>query len=144
MTVRQHLARLIEDRANHLGRDLGEVATIGGISSKTLWDVRFSERMPSPKTKRGIEKGLVWPHRILDALVASAEQDFASGKFDYLVTLPRTQAHEQPGQADAMQRTYDRILARRGREVAEQWLADTRELAGDTDSTNPKTQSDTA
>lgn len=137
-TPQDDFTRFTEARRDWLGEDWATIAERGNIQYQAIYRARNGRTTPTLKTKRGIETGLCWPRGTIDDILAGHGTDA-------LITLPRT-APEQPdsaGHADtALQRTYDRILARRGKHAADQWLADTRELAGDTD--QPNTRSDTA
>jgi hypothetical protein len=72
-TVRQRLARLMDERREELGLHWNEVAEDAGITKEGLRSVRFEVRQIRPKTKRGLERALDWDAGSFDRILEGGD-----------------------------------------------------------------------
>jgi hypothetical protein len=71
--ARQRLARLMDERRRELRLRWQDVAEAGGISLKTLHNVRVGGDGIAPLTERGIETGLRWETGSIGAVLAGGD-----------------------------------------------------------------------
>lgn len=70
-TVRERLARLMDERREELGLNWNQVADRAGLTKTGLNHVRFEDRKMRAPTKRGLEEALEWKRGAIDRFLES-------------------------------------------------------------------------
>ena len=82
--LREVLTDAMESRRDELGKNWRQVAADGGISYETVRAVRKGQGkgpIPAP-TRRALERGLEWPTRYVDELLAGRTNDAGGSSAD--------------------------------------------------------------
>lgn len=72
-TIRERLARLMDERRQELGLDWNDVVKLAGLTKTGLNTIRFETRAIRAKSARGIEFALQWPTGAIDVILRGGE-----------------------------------------------------------------------